>query len=222
MAMPIECINMGEYGMHYTHTQNAINNTQFVFIWFLIFSFFINASFWYYLTFSFNAIWFQWSVWKSICLKMFLQLLEMCLFRMRSISEWEKNGKCIILHNRKLMNWIKILDMLFSVKWIKMWIIFHFSFSILLAQCINGISFCSVTNLKPFFLLCSRAKSTLEILFKQMTQFYERFLILFTRCGLFLCQMKSKKNTSKDAIQIWFNLSQSYHPYIPDMYMQLN
>lgn len=144
--------------MHYTHTQNAINNTQFVFIWFLIFSFFINASFWYYLTFSFDAIWFQWSVWKSICLKLFLQLLEMCLFRMRSISEWEKNGKCIILHNRKLMNWIKILDILFSVKWIKMWIIFHFSFSILLAQCINGISFCSVTNLKPFFPLAFSCK----------------------------------------------------------------
>lgn len=39
----------------------------------------------------------------------------------------------------------------FSVKWIKTWIIFHFSFSILLAQCINGISFCSVTNLMHFF-----------------------------------------------------------------------
>lgn len=73
-----------------------------------------------------------------------------------------------------------------------------------------------------FSLLLSRAKSTLEILFKQMTQFYERFLILFTRCGLFFVPNENAKNTSKDAIQIWFNLSQSYHPYIPDMYMQLN
>lgn len=38
----------------------------------------------------------------------------------------------------------------------------------------------------------------------------------------FFVPNENAKNTSKDAIQIWFNLSQSYHPYIPDMYMQLN
>lgn len=183
-----------EYSIQYAlHTyQNAINNTQFVFIWFLIFSFFINASFWYYLTFSFDAIWFQWSVWKSICLKMFLQLLEMCLFRVRSISEWKKKGSvsyCII------ENW-----------WTesKFWICFFQSngskcglFSISLSPfCLRNVLMESAFVLLQIWCLFSLAFSC-EInawdLIQTCDSILWAFLILFTRCGLFLCQMKSKK-----------------------------